>query len=1076
MATTIAGEWLMQILQFVDNSKRSQQRHKKVVVDRTGASVTSGERTDATSTHYANRFPNEGKGGVVGGIVGDDGEDLAVHCMSQTPSRKIVLDSVVRQILPAGDPRLEQWLLFEMGDEEFLDLGLPLREPDKLRARRAEAVIRIYMPPALAVDFLKLHVDAQEDIARGLVNRPLSKLLERHVSDSRRDLLNSFLMGRETTFGQPLPGEVELELQKQNDLLPTLTDRDKCVLTLIYNMRRGLGLVNMEQYQAPRNNKTMTIGKGIDREQNASLYPLYDTLTRLDRMKVCARRAITLGSSGLGKIARGMQTDDDAMLEAGSRMIFNMEGKCWTECTGFTRNKESACSAILVMYMELMDYMVNPSPPLITRNQMRVMALYNGAEPYDERTWATWSEDKKTQYRKEYERFCARYMSVGFTFGPKRGPHGMRLLNLESWGEGNLVANPFRVREDTLLHKYFGWFRLEPNRLGLGKATRAIWRRHRIRHDFDPLYCDNFDAHAKEPVGKDGWYPRPLFDANYVDPLDDEASGPSHSKLYHNVPTETWPNGPPAAFEFREWLDSIKPEDWANMPFEALRVQGPESAKEWRVDDFTDEKQVVEQRRARMEREKGFLSREAMAMYNLHTHWNPRSSDVDLRNFTLSSGQVVRPRTEAGRMGSEMDPVGVARWRAEMLELVNSVDCLNADGVNVPVPAVLPPPSLNDPLLHPVWGVRFPEPQEWSSPGERQFPYPYAPGGHVTNSLFPVGEAPNPGEGELPPTAWTMRPTTMQEVFPTPLTEGNLAWDLRIPLYYLLGSRAIKPIEKALHAIEAIAEAQTVNDMEIVQQITAPSGLLYNPAHEEDVESPEEPLLEGEDCNAAAPQRNRDFYVDTEAALPAQVEIVTEADGTTLVTASHSIAEGETLPVEPGASLVWIHGQGFRQVGGWVASARWGSRSHPANIAFNPEATNVHALSRIAPGQEVRLKSQMPVITSRIEELDNAMRQPAVLITSPVQTENEQINKARETYAATSFLVHGDESIGTLHARIAASLAGPIAAGTRVVLLINDDMELQIFGVDQIITREVLNSMRALCRLPKCDARLRRVH
>ena len=54
----VLNKMFVDILGAVQKSKKSQQRHKKIFVDKSGSSVSLRQVTDATSTFYSNQYQN----------------------------------------------------------------------------------------------------------------------------------------------------------------------------------------------------------------------------------------------------------------------------------------------------------------------------------------------------------------------------------------------------------------------------------------------------------------------------------------------------------------------------------------------------------------------------------------------------------------------------------------------------------------------------------------------------------------------------------------------------------------------------------------------------------------------------------------------------------------------------------------------------------------------------------------------------------------------------------------------------------------------------------------------------------
>lgn len=144
-------------------------------------------------------------------------------------------------------------------------------------------------------------------------------------------------------------------------------------------------------------------------------------------------------------------------------------------------DKTSAASALLLAYMELVDFMFSPSAPLLTREQLLTVEGYWGPdhEPFGQgEMYNKWSERHKLAFRDAYRFQMKKWTNVGFQpTGERSRVHGMPLMNWNDWAPGkNEFANPWRVREDNyfrLLMKY-----LPPgitNRLGMGARAVKMW-------------------------------------------------------------------------------------------------------------------------------------------------------------------------------------------------------------------------------------------------------------------------------------------------------------------------------------------------------------------------------------------------------------------------------------------------------------------------------------------------------------------------------------------------------------------------------------------------------------------------
>jgi hypothetical protein len=808
------------IMSFVRRSKKNEQRHKKVFIDKSGKQVSGNQISDATSTYFQTTYQNNNRGSVISQVVGENGDDVALNCFSDRPRADIVFQQLVYEELktnPAPDVvgAFREMLYFRMEVGAFLEkfrLSLRVSTKPHLEGLRVEFQSRLSLPRQLN-DILE-HVSflEKERILKLVLDVELRRALTEVVPISDRLLMEQFLKSREATFGAQLSPQIQQELQHVS--LDAYGDKDKCLLTFFYNIQQALGLNDTEMYQAPTSAKQLTIGKGVDRSHPDD-FPHYGTLVRTERVKVASRRAMTLFSSGIGKIARGLQSENIteeglSSIKAGMTTIFNLQNRSKQQCKqdgvemcfAFSPGKESAASAILMMYMEFMDFMIDPSPPLMLRRDMKVTALYNG-EPYDLATYESWPTAQKTAYRKEYLQFCARYMNVGFTFTSQRGPHGMKLLNLDSWGEGEIVVNPFRVKEDTLLFKYFGSFRLQPNRLGIGAVARRVWLGHSIQYDFDPTYCATFEGKKKL------YYPRPIFDLNYVHRDIYREKTPRFSQLYCNVPMNV-PNGPIAATKLRTQLNDVE-RYWKLDPMtlhDDLRQSKAIDPKWFEIDLKYAQQEP--------------MSREAIALWNINTNWRSSARhDTDVfRDVVLSQAtafEVVKPAYPSNE-GSVLNEDGVTAWQI-------TETCFASIYGSIPLECVREPPHLNNALLHPFFNTVMSADGPWSSPrAQTSWNYPLMTiTGKVSQPLFPIcarARAGNwkPYEQEIPRQfEFLPRSTTLVE-----------RWDLRIALVCLLGEGANDSLKKMFLFMRHHADIINVNDLHPDVQCVVPDEYLLD--------------------------------------------------------------------------------------------------------------------------------------------------------------------------------------------------------------------------------------------------------
>jgi hypothetical protein len=548
---TVLRSWLSEILTTVEQSAKNKQRHKKVMIDSEDASTANKKVTDVTHTHNQNIYPGANKESIVSEIIGRNGEDVNRYCISSATRQELMLQQRIQLWFkpPAAGQELEYQSMvaafrhctdskeqFEsfLQREQWHHFNKLLDTPDDLPKFESELfdfARKRHLPEYMwsvieETDTTKLWeiIELVQDSALYDKLKAASK-----NTPTARKAMKQFLNNRIAATGADLTVELQAELQHffPEVGLDTLNGADKCTLTLFYNIKKALVLMNTTTpLQKPVDIKKLRLLPGLDRER---ALPEYKALVRTERAKLAAHRAVRMYTAGLAMFTKGQQFNDPRLVLKGYNLIYNIKneeyykgkGGIQEHCPLFkdgspeeeqTENpcnqfndKTSAASAILLMYIELLDYCLNPSPPVMRRSDMKVRALYRNKEPYDLLDYGDWTLEKKTAYAREYQQFLLDYMNVGFTMQGAVGVHGLPLLNLDSWGKGELVANPFRVREDTFLYKHFGNFRLVPNRLGIGKHARDIWMKHTIKYDYDPNYAEAFvmqdqDVHLLRPI------------------------------------------------------------------------------------------------------------------------------------------------------------------------------------------------------------------------------------------------------------------------------------------------------------------------------------------------------------------------------------------------------------------------------------------------------------------------------------------------------------------------------------------------------------------------------------------------
>ena len=451
----------------------------------------------------------------------------------------------------------------------------------------------VLLPPSVrqSMDSGKIKVADEWNMVALIRDVELSETLQQLRVPSSD--VNRFLVNRRVSFGPLLTDTTLLELRKQFPLINLENQRgsDLCMLVMLNNMRKTLRLGRPTKPATDL--RTIKIPVGINRE---NLPDTYNILTRPEKAKAAMRRAKTMYTSGLSKILLGLQKNRPDQTAAGFSSIFNLHnaqaGKLKTVLTktcGFYNYKndkkvggircdalsdsQCAATALLLAYMETMDCMVDPEPPLMARRDMCVTELYVNPTTLAVETFrevehfTTWTQHKQRKFRQAHAVFIRRYQSVGFSEMGKHPVTELPVLNLDDWGEGDIVANPFRVREDTMLNKLCGSLRFEFNRLGIGNEARRVWAQHKIRVGFDRRYCNKFIKHC-ESMEQAEYFPRPIFDMNFYDPenLDSTAD---HSLLYFNASTSD-ANGPRAAMARRELFDKMSAVKWFNLPFGSI--------------------------------------------------------------------------------------------------------------------------------------------------------------------------------------------------------------------------------------------------------------------------------------------------------------------------------------------------------------------------------------------------------------------------------------------------------------------------------------------------------------------------
>lgn len=765
----ILQKWFVEILESVDRSEQTKQRHKKVRVTDDGHTALRDMNTDVTFTFHQNQYPNTSTASVIKNVIGDSkGSGITRHCFAENPRASLMLSARAKFFFKPNTDHapLYDIMIADFEDSFYDDVKIKgfikraqneykafindevAEDIGRLEQEQFKFMVKMYIPPNLW-SYLK-HKPA-EDVRRiiSLIkDSELHDQLTRSLPNTPdgRKVINQFLKNRVATFGADLSEELNLELQHffPNTNLQETSNLDKCVLNLFYNIKKALHLVKEAPNQGPLNISKMKIIKQIDRTRSE---PMYQALVRTERAKIASRRAIHMYSSGLKLITKGLRSKKTSYVMRGFGLIYNVKnadyqrqrpqrkeysliGSCPLfdnksntdqinsyPCNEF-RMKESAAAAILLMYMELVDYLVSPSPPLMLRRDMRVTAMYvtpdkKTIEDYDVNIYNKWSEDKKQEFSKEYKKFLLKYMNAGFTITDSIGPHGMPQLNLDSWGKTDVIVNPFRVREDTFLFKYFGHFRLEYNRLGIGSDARKIWLQHSIKRDYDPKYADLFLKSTVTSVfyHKNGYFPRPVFDINYYNPeFPCGVDSDCYSNLYFNVSSvsEYATYGPVIASARRKYINRISSDEWVSIDFSTICDPGA------KLNPPISKLKITN---------KLLVTREAEASFDIHFNFRTNKKPLqmpfmdekgkgqDMAAILMSDVspeyQLYIPHPDFGKQGSQINEVALAFWKDDPLFKQNPFTHY-ITGYDEPKSidrrVVSPAPPLFNRFMHPLTG------------------------------------------------------------------------------------------------------------------------------------------------------------------------------------------------------------------------------------------------------------------------------------------------------------------------------------------------------------------------------------
>jgi hypothetical protein len=739
---SILNKWFVEILENVNDSQEKIQNHKKTRIGKNNKKTKLRKVTDITFTYYQNRYPNQNPASVVSNIISD--KTVTQYCitdMNRATEMLQMRESVLFKKKDTPQFRLfiadfrDSFFSFEKFQgflkrkseyKDFFEVEIDDDFDEKFKEEQLDFLSKVHIPPKIRKDLQGNNTIDRKKLIKLIIDSDLKTELQKQLPNTleSRKNIDQFLVNRVAGVGTQLSNELQRELQQYfPDVdLQAASNSNKCILSLFYNIKKALSLVN--EPKKAKNLLKMKLVKGLDRTK---MNPQYKACVRTERAKFAAHRAIHMYSSGLKLIQIGKKNGNLATIVRGYSMIYNIKSDTYNKtkfqkfgkhrkntnsltksCPQYTYNsedgasaatvnqfrcdefrmKECASSAVLIMYMELMDYSVNPSPPLILKADMRVTAPYvtfgknktlEISDFKDVQNFQTWTLHKKQAFKKEYKQFLLKYMNVGFTVTDKLGIHGMPLLNLDDWGptDAYVVANPFRVREDTFLFKYFGHSRLEQNRLGIGYHARRIWAKHTIKYNYDPSYTKVYaKVHGEQEENTNKDYPRPIFDINYYkgEHIDDDEKMP-HSLLYFNVSSD---NAIPAT-KFRMRLNNCSIQNFVRR-FRNNKFDPPPH-----VEDSKSLKQT----------------REFKTCLNIHLQMNNKVyfNLANPTNWQPSDYQLFVPLVNG--QGSQENPKGWEYWRKQKYTFFSSYRYAVGEHA-VPTSYLRPAPSLYNRFLHPV--------------------------------------------------------------------------------------------------------------------------------------------------------------------------------------------------------------------------------------------------------------------------------------------------------------------------------------------------------------------------------------
>jgi hypothetical protein len=539
------NKWTDDIEEHVGKSRASKQRRARTTRGKNNKQENLVQIQDITHTHAQYEYGNVNMGNMMSMLLSDG--EINKHCFvdGASPQRDLEAmfhkyfqekDNEIGAFVDAqamfiaammsadGNTKIDNFIDDALGSSatvDFLGDGDVELNKERFRNSHREFLVRSFIPDSLKTSTL------EEDTVFKLVQLIQDTKLRDSLYSAmpaQKHTIDRFLSNRVTGEGSEISPMVRAELadEFQDYDFDSETNLNRCVLMLFHGIKQTLLTGSL------RDSKSIKLPKGIDRRY---LPASYAALVRPERAKAAIRQAMGAYTSGLSLIAKGLagkstKAKNNNYLISGYAKIFNIRDREFQQSNvqsdkhrinttdscdknsmcGELRKKTSASSAILLAYFELVDCMLTPSSPLMLRSDMmRVKEVYvspgggdeDRTEPFDvENADVTWSSHKFKAYKNAYMRLERKWKAAGFSPVKNSRPNiiGKIPLNIDQWGhlDSWVVPNPFRVREDSYLHKLLGAFRIEPNRLGIGPDAAEIWKEHVIGYTFDPRYCNQF--------------------------------------------------------------------------------------------------------------------------------------------------------------------------------------------------------------------------------------------------------------------------------------------------------------------------------------------------------------------------------------------------------------------------------------------------------------------------------------------------------------------------------------------------------------------------------------------------------